>query len=174
MKTLKIDNDVDNSLSDSLYKQFSNLAESLSDAAGNTKAANNLLLRLREIEFEISSQNDIDSALSNNMFLLRWIIDLITLVKGVSRNKEMEVESLYAIYELKVRADYPKATISEVKSRILNDYADYVEEYQKSEDLKSFLEHLRELRQIVFMRKDVFVERSIDRRSMRKEEREAI
>lgn len=174
MKTLKIDNAVDDSLSESLYEKFGDLVSILARVSGGDKAANNLLTRLKEVEFEISSQNDIDSALSNNMFLLRWIIDLITLVKGVARDKEMEVESLYAGYELIVRADYPKATISEVKSRIVSTYDDYVEQYKKSEDLKSFLEHLRELRQIVFMRKDVFVERSIDRRSMRKEEREAV
>lgn len=174
MKTLKIDNAVDDTLSELVYGQFTSLWDQLSKVTNGKEQAKKLLERLREIEFEISSQNDIDSALSNNMFLLRWIIDLISLIKGVARDKEMEVESLYAGYELIVRAEFPKATISEVKSRIVSTYDDYVEQYKKSEDLKSFLEHLRELRQIIFMRKDVFVERSIDRRSMRKDDREAV
>lgn len=129
---------------------------------------------LKAIETSIEDW-DLDSGMEEVTKHLRWVADIKYTCNSWLKQQAIDMEVKYGQLELSTRDSLEKKiTKDEVKAYIYGAHPWYVERLQKMAEVESFIEHLDALKQILFARKDLYLERSIDRRSIRKEEKEAL
>lgn len=129
---------------------------------------------LRVVEESIENW-DLDTGMEEVTKHLRWVADIKYTCNSWLKQEVIDLEVRYGQLELSTRDSLEKKiTKDEVKAYIYGAHPWYVERLQKMAEVESFIEHLDALKQILFARKDLFLERSIDRRSIRKEDKEAL
>ncbi len=134
------------------------------------------LPRIVNLEDELSSNDDIDHVLHHHPETFRELMDIQSAIKLHLSLEEAEYKQKYdkAIVLAKQSRIGQKLTVADVQALVFEDDPSLSSLHAKIEVLRVLVEHLKEARNLALMRKDIVIERSIDRRSLRKDEASAI
>jgi len=125
------------------------------------------------LEEALVENSDLDDLLQNLPVQYRDLVDLLSIVRSALSVKEVQLERLIQQSETAVRLGLgaQKATLAEVRARAVDRDPQIPDLHGKVEALKILADHLREIRTLALMRRDILLERSRDRRKAREDDR---